>query len=206
MKFFKMFTDSAKEMRKLQSIALLGILLACCIAVEPLSIPIPVTTNLKITFSFIFLAVGGYMFGPVSNGLLGAAKNLLCFFIFPSGYAFFAGYILSDFVAGFLYGLFLYKKDVKKGVYIFKKYDIKINTIYIWIILAKLSVTVFVNLGLNTLWDAMMMGKGYFATMTLRITKNAILFPIEVIVIAIVLLAVTQILKSTNIFKFNNKN
>ena len=50
------------------------------------------------------------MFGPVPGLIMGGAADLLGFVIKPTG-PFFPGYTLDSMIAGFLYGMFFYKRE-----------------------------------------------------------------------------------------------
>ena len=56
-------------------------------------------------------------------------------------------------------------------------------------------ITVFVHLGLNTLWLTLFYGKAASAILTGRIVKNLICFPLEIFLILLVYKAVYSILK-----------
>ena len=56
-------------------------------------------------------------------------------------------------------------------------------------------ITVFVHLGLNTLWLTLFYGKAASAILTGRIVKNLICFPLEIFLILLIYKAVYSILK-----------
>jgi ECF transporter S component (folate family) len=57
------------------------------------------------------IALGGAILGPLWNGLISAAADIVGFMITPGQGAFFPGFTLNAFLSGFAYGLFL--KNIK---------------------------------------------------------------------------------------------
>ena len=115
------------------------------------------TTFIHLTFGFIPTAIFAILYGPVAAGIMAA---IACFI-------------------GYIYGYFLYKKNVT-----WKR-----------LLLPEALITVFVHLGLNTLWLTLFYGKAASAILTGRIVKNLICFPLEIFLILLVYKAVYSILK-----------
>ena len=90
--------------------------------------------------------------------------------LFPTGGSFFPGFTLTAFFTGANYGVFLYNKPKT------------------WsrIIGAVLIVCLVINLGLDTLWLYILMGKGYMALLPTRIIKAAVMIPVQSIIISII--------------------
>lgn len=86
----------------------------------------------------------------------------------------FFGYTVSTALAGFIYGIFLYRNSEKS--YSTKQFIIRL-------ILSTTLVAVIVNMGLNTLWSSMTTGKAFFVLLAARIVKQLIMIPIHVVVI-----------------------
>ncbi|PNT91669.1 folate transporter [Clostridium thermosuccinogenes] len=123
---------------------------------------ISLSNVLRISFSFLPLAMGGMLYGPVVGGAMGVVGDILGYLARPDG-PFFPGFTLNALLSGALYGLFLYKRPVKlKSV-----------------IAVSLLVTVSINLLLNPVWLSMMYGNAFIVLLTGRIVKNVIMFPIN---------------------------
>lgn len=120
----------------------------------------------RITFAFIPLALSAILFGPVMAGIAAAVADVLGMLIFPKG-AFFPGFTLTAFLTGFIYGVFLYKKEITL-----------IRTFF-----AVLAVTVICSLTLNTIWLVILYNKGAVAILTARLIKDAIFIPIQTVTI-----------------------
>lgn len=124
------------------------------------------TAILKIGFGFIPNILSSVVFGPLIGGLINAMVDLIGAIAMPKGGAFFPGFTVSAFISGVIYGLFLYKKEIT-----YKNLTLAIATNML-----------VVSLGLNTYWITLLSGKGFLALVPLRITKELIMLPIEVIV------------------------
>ena len=151
-------------MSNTKTIAFVGLLISMeIIFTRFLSFQTPI---IRIGFGFIPIAFSAIMFGPIVGGITAALSDLAGMIIFPKG-AYFPGFTLSAFLTGAIYGLFLYKKPVT------------ISNIAKSILL----ITVFVDLGLNTIWISMMTGKAAAALLIPRISKSAIMLPIQIVTI-----------------------
>ena len=79
---------------------------------------------------------------------------------------------------GMIFGVFLYKAEGKK--------------IFVLAPVSKLCVNVFVNILLNTCWLKIFTGKAYMVLMSARIVKNVAIWPIESIILILIVLFVSK--------------
>ena len=127
------------------------------------------TPIVRIGFGFLPIAIIGMMYGPLSAGVAYAIGDLLGVALFPTG-SFFPGFTITAFLTGIVYGVFLYNKPKT------------------WprIIGAVLTVCLVINLGLDTLWLSILMGKGYIALLPTRIMKAVLMIPVQTFIIVII--------------------
>lgn len=175
MNTIKIFKDSFSELGKVKPMVLAGLLLAISIIIDRFSIPIPGVTILG--FGFIVTSTASMLFGPVYGGIFGGVADVLKHFIAPKG-EFFFGWTLNSILAGIIYGLFLYRKGYNM--------DSK-KQLLLRLIICKIIISIFINLGLGTLWLSMTIGKSYLVLLIPRITKELILFPINTLILFYVL-------------------
>ena len=156
--------DKKFDVKKLIQISLL-------IAIEVIltrfcSIQTPIV---RIGFGFLPIAIIAMMYGPLSAGIAYAIGDLLGVTLFPAG-SFFPGFTLTAFLTGITYGVFLYNKPKT------------------WsrIVGAVLTVCLVLNLGLDTYWLSILMGKGYLALLPMRIMKAALMIPVQTLIIGII--------------------
>lgn len=180
MKFFKSINPvNSKEITTVnnwsrsdtKTLVLMGLFVALSIVLTRIAKPIDLPF-VRVTFGFIATSLASCIIGPVLSGIIAAVSDVAGYFLFPSpsGGAFFPGFTLSAFITGLIYGVFLYKKP---------------KTL-IRIILAVLSVSVVVDLGMNTIWLSILYDKAWIAFFTGRLLKTAIMLPVQVVFIHLI--------------------
>ena len=153
---------SLDEFRRPRSLVLAGLLSAAAVVMDRL-LTIPVSPVLEIGFAFLATALCAYLCGPWVAGTAGIAVDILSYFLRPNG-AFFFGFTLNQFLLGFIYGLWLYKRRPNP-----------------WLALgACLTVMVLINFLLTLLWLNIMYGKAFVIFSTAKIIKNILKLPIDV--------------------------
>ncbi len=158
-------------MSKNKKIILSAIFLALLIILSRfLSIKTPIV---KISFAFIPTMLCAIWLGPKWTVLINVLGDIIGATLFPTG-PYFVGYTISTAIAGFIYGILLYKKD--DNTYSNKQFVLRV-------IIATVLVTVIVNMGLNTLWTSITSGKAFIILFTTRIIKQIIMVPIHIIII-----------------------
>ena len=131
-----------------------------------LSIQTPIV---RIGFTFVPIAISGILFGPIVAGMLAAISDVMGFFLNPVG-TFHPGFILSAFLSGGIYGLFLYRKNVT----------------WLRIGLAALVIGLVVHIGLNSVWLSQIFVKGVWGLILARIPKEVVVFVVQIPIIYIV--------------------
>lgn len=169
-KFAALFTESAQEFKKIRTITLCGLFAALAFILSSFSIRLG--EYIKIGFSGLPNEMVDFLFGPVVGSFFAATMDILKLIVNPDG-AWIPGLTLNAFLAGLIYGVFLYKKPIS-----------------IWrIAAAKFIVSLVINVGLATFWLSQVYGAGYLANLPARILKNVIMWPINTAVLYIVLKA-----------------
>ena len=169
------FTDSFRALKRTQTITTAGLLLAIQMVLSSYGV-IEVTDSLKISLAHLAVAPTAILFGPVVAGIQGALSDILGFMLKPTG-PYFPGFTLTAALLGVIYGMLLYK--TKRTTW--------------QIILARVIVCVFVNIGLNTVFLTMLYGPSRLATLPLRAFKNIIQLPIDCLLLGAVSRAVKRI-------------
>lgn len=156
-------------MSKIKKIILAGLLLATTIVLSRfLSIKTPIVV---ISFSFIPVMLSGILLGPWYTMLISSLADLIGALLFPFG-AYFVGYTISACLAGFIYGIFLQRKNNPSA----KKLILKL-------ILSCLVVLIVCNGVLNSLWIYITTKKAFWAILPTRLLKQLAMLPIQVSVI-----------------------
>lgn len=153
-----------------------ALLVAIRIALK--SVRIPLMENLYISVGFLPNALGSMIYGPVLALLTGFISDTLGALLFPVG-AYFPPFAVVEVLGSLLFALFLYRAPVT-----------------VWRVAAsKLSVNVVFNILLTPLLLAWMQGQAAILTSLPRIAKNLLLFPLESVLLAVLLNAMLIPLK-----------
>jgi len=157
------FTDSAKELKKLETVVLTALLIALGIVLGQFSVQI--TENTKVGISFIATQLTATLFGPVVGGVMGGVADILKFIIKPTG-AFSILWTLNAIVGPVIYGIMLYKKKLT-----------------LWrILLSKAVVAIVVNVLMSCTWSAILYGNAFLAVIPAKLIQQAIQVPIQSII------------------------
>ena len=176
-KMKQLLAESGKSFSTLGHLTTLGILGALAVVLG-LVASIDLGPYIRIGFSGIPNRIVDFLFGPIVGGIFGGIMDILKYMVKPNG-PFFFGFTVDAILGGVIYGCFLYKKPLK-----------------LWrVLVPEILVKVFVNCGLNTLWISMLYGKGFMVLLPGRILKNAIMLPIDTIILFVAYGLLLKILK-----------
>ena len=153
---------SMEEFKSTKSLVVLSLLVALNVILGFFSVTISPT--IKVGFAFLANSAAGFLFGPIPAGIAAAMCDIIKYLIKPDG-PYFPGFTISAFIGGFVYGICFYKKKITMSKCIF----------------SKVFISLFVNIGLNTLWLSVLTSKYFLALLPLRITKNIITTPFEIV-------------------------
>jgi len=160
--------DAALELKNTHHLVLAALLVALRVAVR--SISIPIAENLYVSVGFLPNALGGLICGPVVALIAGAASDILGSFLFPRG-PFFPPFMLVEMLSSLIFALLLYKAPLK-----------------VWrVAFSKLLVNLFCNVLLTPLFLAWMYSKTAVLVDFPRIVKNIALFPLETLLLVVLL-------------------
>lgn len=176
-KFKQLLVDSGNAFSTLGHLSTLGILGALAVVLG-LVASIDLGPYIRIGFSGIPNRIVDFLFGPIVGGIFGGIMDVLKYMVKPNG-PFFIGFTIDAILGGVIYGAFLYKKPLK------------------WwrILIPEILVKICINCGLNTLWISMLYGKGFMALLPGRILKNAIMLPIDTVILFVAMGLVLKILR-----------
>lgn len=152
-------------MKKTRVLVFLSLMIAMNVLLTHM-IPVIQVDIIRISFGFVPQSFSSMLFGPVIGGAGAMLGDIIGMVIAPKG-PYFPGFTLSALLTGMIYGFFLFGKQ---------------KTL-LRIILAVLCITLLVDIGLNTYWLTILLGKGYLAILPARVIKSAVMLPVQVSVI-----------------------
>lgn len=147
------------------------------------AITIPLSPTLRISFSFLAMAASCYFFGIWPNLIAAFACDYLGFLMQPAG-----GYVP-------LFALILMVKAVIYAMSFYGRERIGVPRIMI----TQLLVSVLCNILLNPLLLSVMYDMPYWSLAVGRVVKNALLYPVECLLLYLVLQLCTRLKKRMNI-------
>ena len=165
---------SCGEIKRIGSLTGAAMLAALNVILHQLTVIISLTQ--QISFAFITVGISGMLYGPMLTGMIGIATDILKYIVKPNG-GFFPGFTLSEFVLGFIYGLFLYKKEVTLAR----------------VFCAQLTATLVIDLTLTSLWLSMMYGQAFIVLVGARLVKNIVMLPVKTAILYFLAKKVSEI-------------
>ena len=168
--------EAVSRLKSVRVLAAVALLIALTIAITTLYIPLP--NNLHVFFDYTPKALCAAVCGPVAALGVGFVMDILGFLARPMG-AFFPGYTVTTMVTMLIYALGFYGQKLTVPR----------------IAITKLAVNLICNVGLNSLWNSILMGKAFVVFLAGSITKNLLLWPVEVLVMVIVFRLVAPVLE-----------
>lgn len=161
------FRDSSRELGNLRSVTICAMMLALRVVIGYFSnLTLAFSPDVKIGFTFLPVAIAAMLCGPVCGIIVGGLGDVLSFLIAPMGY-YFPGWTVSGILVGMLYGLFLYK--AKKPL--------------LSIIICEITIGLFVEVALGSLWLLIQFNKAFLLMAGLRGLKTLVAIPIETVLV-----------------------
>ena len=175
---------------------------------------------MRVSLVFIPYALGGAIFGPLWNGAICAAADIIGFLIKPGQGAFFPGFTLSAFLSGVAYGM-AYKlptltvtqpvQNNTRPAMFSSMHKVQANvrpalfsstrSVIVRTLLAAFCVTILINALLNTLWVAILYDRAYMFYFGSRLVKSLIMLPIQVAVNGFMLRSLGRYIESSVLTK-----
>ncbi|MEG2143920.1 MAG: folate family ECF transporter S component, partial [Oscillospiraceae bacterium] len=174
------------ELKSLKNIIIAALLIALRIEAAKFFIPLPIMGTQHIYITFLITALGATIYGPVVSGIAGGIIDIIGAVLFPKG-AFFIGYTLTSVVGSLLYGIFFYRARLSISRMFFCKFAVDFSC----------------NVVLNSLWPAILMNKGFFALMLLRIPKNVVMLPVETFLLYLFFTLLAPILRREKLIHYS---
>lgn len=147
------------------------------------------TAGWKIGFSFVPVVMAALIYGPVVGAVVGGLGDLIGALLFPIG-PYFPGFTICAAMTGFVYGLFLYRKDadseVRRTIGDFSLFNNESKVKFIHIIVPVLINSIVIGMFINTTWVSILYGsKTYWGWFIYRLPEYALMIPVRIIIIPV---------------------
>ncbi len=178
--YWRQAAANLKNPRMLALAAMVVALRAVCKMAE-----IPLAPNLNMNVAFLFNSVGTMVYGPIM-GVLGAlVSDPLGYLLHPDGPYFFP-FVLSDVSSSFLFGLFFWRRTPSVGRTLWAKFTVNmVSNVIITSLITKWYYYIFYGVE---------KAEAYALINLVRVGKNLVMFPIEAVLIAVVMGALSPAL------------
>ena len=174
MKIINYIKNPLKDLKQTKALTLCSMLIALSVISSFLSFYL--TTAIKFSFYFVFIAVIAMKFGPLIAAFCAAMTDIIQFIAKPVG-PYQPLLTLSCALTGIIFGVFLYKN--KKSL---------------WrIIVSKLCISLLISSVLDSYFIAILYGKVFKEFLVTRTIKNIVTLPLEILLLYLVILAVDKI-------------
>ena len=167
---------AARDAKKLRVLVFSALMVAACVALSYLK-SIPIADNIRVTWGFLARALCALVGGPVNALLFGFVEDTVSYFMNPDG-GYNPFYIFTTMLGVLTYALFLYRSEVTVTRIFLAKLATNIQNVFLQ------------SLG-TYLWYS---SKGYWAIVGVSAVKNAVMLPIQTIMIAALFAALLPVL------------
>lgn len=177
--------EAAANLKNPRMLALAAMVIALRAVCKMIEIPLGPSLNLNI--GMIFNSIGAMVYGPVV-GMVGAMlSDPLGYLLHPTG-AYFLPYMLLDISSSLIYALFFWKRTLSVPRVLTAKFTINlVSNIILGSLIQKWYLFVF---------SGAEAAAGYSLITLARVVKNLVLFPLEAMLLVVILGAASPALNS----------
>ena len=161
-----------------------ALIIALRVAVKAFKIPL--SAGLTLSFDCYVNSLGSLVYGPLMGLLVGAVSDTLGCILFPSG-PYFLPFILTEMSSSFLFGLFFWRRPLSVPRSLAAKFTVNVvcNMVMTSVLMKWYYYVIY---GVEK-------AETYAIINLVRICKNLVLFPLEALLIVLVLRAAVPVLK-----------
>ncbi|MBQ6815722.1 MAG: folate family ECF transporter S component [Clostridia bacterium] len=186
------WSAAAANFKDTKMLVMAAVIIALRVVVKGLKVP--VFEGISITWDCYVNSIGSMVYGPLVGLAVGAISDTIGCILFPTGPYFFP-YIFVEMASAFIFGLFFWKKQITVPNAILSKFTVNlVCNLILGSVFYKWYLFFFYSLE---------KAEAYALINLTRIGKNLILFPLEAILIAVLLRAISPALASLGLI---NKN
>lgn len=167
---------AAADFKKPRTLVFSALMVAACVALSYLR-SVPVVNNISVSWGFLARSLCALVCGPVNAIVFGVVEDTVSYLMNPSG-GYNPYYILTTVIGVVTYALFFYRAKVTVARIILAKLATNIQNVFLG--------------GLGTyLWYST---KGYWVIVGASAVKNAIMLPVQVVMLVVLFAALLPVL------------
>lgn len=165
-----------RDSKKLRTLVFSALMVAACVALGYLK-SVPVVNNIRVSWGFLARALCALVGGPVNALVFGFVEDTVGYFMNPDG-GYNPFYIFTTMLGTFTYALFLYRSEVT------------VLRVFLAKLLTNIQNVFLQSLG-SYLWYS---SKGYWVLVGERAVKNAVMLPIQTVMLVAMFAALLPVL------------
>lgn len=170
--------DAAMELGDLKMLVFAALIVALRVALKTL-VKIPLGPSLDITPAFLANALGAMVYGPVVGAVGAVISDVLG--VLLRGDTYFLPYVLTEIAGSVIFAMFFYRQKITPTRVILSRFTIC------------LCVNILLQTPIDMLFQYVTYGYSSYVLTLPRILKNLFMFPIESVVLTVVLAALQPI-------------
>lgn len=186
--------EAAAQLRSVKMLAMAALIVALRVAVKFLKIPL--AAGLSVSLDCYVNSLGSLVYGPLMGLLVGAVSDTVgCALQGFAGYFF--PFILTEMLSSFIFGLFFWRRPLGAGRALAAKFTVNL--------VCNIILTSVLMKWYYYLYFGVEKAEAYNLINMVRIVKNLILFPVEAVLITVILSALLPALRATHLVPATQK-
>lgn len=186
--------EAAAQLRSVNMLAIAALIVALRVAVKFLKIPL--AAGLSVSLDCYVNSLGSLVYGPLMGLLVGAVSDTVgCALQGFAGYFF--PFILTEILSSFIFGLFFWRRPLGAGRALAAKFTVNL--------VCNIILTSLLMKWYYYLYFGVEKAEAYNLINMVRIVKNLVLFPVEAVLITIILSALLPALRATHLVPATQK-
>ena len=186
--------EAAAQLRSVNMLAMAALIVALRVAVKFLKIPL--AAGLSVSLDCYVNSLGSLIYGPLMGLLVGAVSDTVGCAL--QGFAdYFFPFILTEMLSSFIFGLFFWRRPLGAGRALAAKFTVNL--------ICNIILTSVLMKWYYYLYFGVEKAEAYNLINMVRIVKNLVLFPVEAVLITVILSALLPALRASHLVPATQK-
>ncbi|MGN1445722.1 MAG: folate family ECF transporter S component [Eubacteriales bacterium] len=186
--------EAAAQLRSVNMLAMAALIVALRVAVKFLKIPL--AAGLSVSLDCYVNSLGSLIYGPLMGLLVGAVSDTVGCPL--HGFAdYFFPFILTEMFSSFIFGLFFWRRPLGAGRALVAKFTVNL--------ICNIILTSVLMKWYYYLYFGVEKAEAYNLINMVRIVKNLVLFPVEAVLITVILSALLPALRASHLVPATQK-
>jgi ECF transporter S component (folate family) len=189
----KYWKDATSQLGNIKMLTIAALIVALRVVVKFFKIPL--AAGLSISFDAYVNSLGSLIYGPVMGLVVGAVSDILGCLLTGRMAEYFLPFILVEMASSFIFGLFFWKRKINVSRVLASKFTVNL--------ICNIIMTSLFNKWMYYIYYGIEKAQAYNVINGARIVKNLIMFPLEAVIIVIVLSAALPVVSQIKLVDKN---